>query len=403
MITLIEALNYRCLRDVRQPLSNFHVLVGPNASGKTTFLDVVGFIRDIVELGPEQAAFKQAPLFDDLLWKRSGDSLTLAIECALPRQVVEKLETDDYDTYRYELILANDPKNGIVLTEEKGVLRGSLPLANTPNSRIIDLNPIPERLLFRKNADFNDVLYGENLNGWEHLYRFGQKKSLLANLPEDQSIFPASIWFKNVLLHQARTISLDNKLLRSPSPPGYGFAFRPNGSNLPWVVGAFRDKQPGRFAMWLDHVRTALPDLKDVTSIERPEDRHHYLKLHYMNGVVAPSWTASDGTLRLLALTLPAYLDELDAIYLIEEPENGIHPKAIEAVIQSLSSTYDAQILLATHSPVILGLVESRDVLCFSKDEEGATSIVNGSNHPGLKDWRGEIDLGTLYASGVLG
>ena len=41
MFTLIEALNYRCLRYVRQPLGDFRVLVGPNASGKTTFLDVV--------------------------------------------------------------------------------------------------------------------------------------------------------------------------------------------------------------------------------------------------------------------------------------------------------------------------------------------------------------------------
>ena len=46
MITHVEALNYRCLRDVSVPLSAFHVLVGPNASGKTTFLDVVEFVRD---------------------------------------------------------------------------------------------------------------------------------------------------------------------------------------------------------------------------------------------------------------------------------------------------------------------------------------------------------------------
>ena len=42
MITLIEALNFRCLCYISQPMGPFHVLVGPNASGKTTFLDVVG-------------------------------------------------------------------------------------------------------------------------------------------------------------------------------------------------------------------------------------------------------------------------------------------------------------------------------------------------------------------------
>ena len=51
MITLIEALNYRCLKYVQRPLNPFHVLVGPNASGKTTFLDVIGFLRDLVSKG----------------------------------------------------------------------------------------------------------------------------------------------------------------------------------------------------------------------------------------------------------------------------------------------------------------------------------------------------------------
>ena len=44
MLTRVEALNFRCLRYVSRPLDRFHVLVGPNASGKTTFLDVVGFV-----------------------------------------------------------------------------------------------------------------------------------------------------------------------------------------------------------------------------------------------------------------------------------------------------------------------------------------------------------------------
>ena len=55
MIRRIEALNYRCLHYVSQPLEHFHVLVGPNASGKSTFLDVVGLVRDILTMGLEDA------------------------------------------------------------------------------------------------------------------------------------------------------------------------------------------------------------------------------------------------------------------------------------------------------------------------------------------------------------
>jgi predicted ATPase len=112
---------------------------------------------------------------------------------------------------------------------------------------------------------------------------------------------------------------------------------------------------------------------------------------------------ASDGTLRLLALTLPAYLPDFTGVYLIEEPENGIHPRAVETMVQSLSSVYDAQILLATHSPVVLSVIKPEQVLCFAKTEEGVTDIVRGDQHPNLRNWRHQEDLSVLFAAGVLG
>lgn len=58
--------------------------------------------------------------------------------------------------------------------------------------------------------------------------------------------------------------------------------------------------------------------------------------LKYINGLEIPLWLVSDGTLRMLALSLLAYLPDLTGIYLVEEPENGIHPQAVETVWQSL-------------------------------------------------------------------
>ena len=52
---------------------------------------------------------------------------------------------------------------------------------------------------------------------------------------------------------------------------------------------------------------------------------------------------------------------------------------------------------------IILSLAEAQSVLCFAKTAEGITDIVQGNNHPALKGWRGEMNLGTLFAAGVLG
>ena len=72
MIRLIETLNFRSLRHVRQSLSNFHVLVGANATGKTTFMDVVGFVADIVKLGIDEAVQNRSSNYQDLTFSAQG-------------------------------------------------------------------------------------------------------------------------------------------------------------------------------------------------------------------------------------------------------------------------------------------------------------------------------------------
>jgi hypothetical protein len=242
----------------------------------------------------------------------------------------------------------------------------------------------------------------ESGKGWYPSIRLGPRKSALGNLLEDETVFPVATWLKQLLMQGVQSFILNSLDIRKSSPPGQVRGFKPDGSNLPWVLEEFR-KNKSRYKEWIAHVQTALPDILDIKTMELPDVRHRYLKICYAGGLEVPSWMASDGTLRLLALTLPAYLPDFKGVYLIEEPENGLHPGAMEPVYQSLSSVYDAQILLATHSPVVLSLARPEHVLCFKKTAQGATDIVLGSEHPSLKDWRGQPNLSVLFASGVLG
>ena len=136
------------------------------------------------------------------------------------------------------------------------------------------------------------------------------------------------------------------------------------------------------FEDWLAHVRAALPEVDDIRVVEREDDRHCYLMLRYGTGVEVPSWQVSDGTLRLLALTLPAYLKDPGKVYLMEEPENGLHPGVMQDVYDALSSVYDSQVLLATHSPIFLSHADLEHVLCFAKDDEGGHGRHSGPSTP---------------------
>ena len=419
MITLIEALNYRCLRYISKPLRPFHVLVGPNASGKTTFLDVVSFLQEMVSDGLEAALENRTNNPHELLFRGEGDRLELAVEARIPRDLRDLTARPDLDTARYEVAIGFDATNRQFefkseqfllkkYSKPEPVQRSLFPsLSSSPETLVTPRHGRDKRMVVSKVANGNDNFYSETYNrpgkGWAPAFRLGSKRSALGTLPADERALPVATWFKEYLNNGVQRFVLNSLEIRRPSPPTRVTGFKPDGSNLPWVVDRLQKNNPKDFSDWIEHLRTALPDLKGISTFERPEDRHRYMIYEYAGGLEVPSWLASDGTLRLTALTLPAYLVDLQGIFLIEEPENGIHPGAVSTAYDSLSSMYEAQVLLATHSTVVLNEAELADVLCFAKDNTGATDIVVGSEHPMLQNWQGQVDLGTLLASGVLG
>jgi len=425
MIRLIEALNYRCLRYISQPLEDFQILIGPNASGKTTFLDVVGFLSDLLSKGLDHAITERATDIHDLFFFRQGECFELAVELQVPTDRATRLMPErSYHVVRYEIAIgiAADTGEYHILDEQVILLRESsktremgperllFPSPPEPPQTIMHAKAVGsgEKRTVRKVYAGNDNFYSEpkppqGKKAWATSIRLGPRKSALANMPEDESLFPISTWLRETLISGTQKLMLNSLALRQSSRPGQGRLFKPDGSNLPWVIEGLREQDMDRYRQWIGQLQTALPDIQDVLTVELPDTKHRFLQIVYQGGLKVPSWTASDGTLRMLALTLPAYLPQFEGIYLIEEPENGIHPMAMETVYQSLRSVYNAQILLATHSPVILGCARASEILCFKKDEHGATDVVAGPDHPALRTWQDSLNMSDLYASGVLG
>jgi hypothetical protein len=431
VITRIEALGFRSLRHVAQDVGPFEVLVGPNGSGKSAFLDVVGLLGDLLRVGPLRAISgdwttgvpARAADPAHLCWMRSGTRFELAIELRVPDERIARLPNGKYRRARYEVAVEVGgegaevrldaetlwlmPEAGNHAREAAPVQRTLFPEEREPPATIIleahRKAPAGWRKVVNKVGMSGNDYFRAETSEWNAPFRLGPTRSALANLPEDETRFPVATWVKRVLMEGVERVVLSAEAMRSPSPPGAPRRFLPDGSNLSWVVERLRTAEPGRFDRWIEHVQTALPELKTVRTVERPEDRHRYLVAEYANGFEAPSWVISDGTLRLLALTLLAYLPDADGIYLIEEPENGIHPVAVETVFRSLSSVYDGQVLCASHSPVVLGLASPDQILCFARTPIGATDIVRGLDHPRLREWKGGLDLGVLFAAGVLG
>lgn len=420
MISRIEALDYRSLRWVGQDLGRFNILVGPNASGKSTFLDVVAFLGQLVSEGLDAAVDTRTRNFHDLVWGRDGEHFELAIEARIPSEIRQPGNAP-YETARYEVKIGfKADSRELAILAEKAILLSSdsmprteklqafFPRFSGPHSSILTSRmPVNSRTILLKAEagvdQYNEESPTPPKKGWTTRVKWGSSKSALGHLPADESKFPVMTWLRDLMTEGVRSLGLDGRALRLASPPGKRNGFQADGSHLPWAIQRLKESAPDRYQDWISHLRTALEDLQDVEIVERPDDRHAYLMLVYRNGLKVPSWTTSDGTLRLLALTLLAYSGDFRGAYLTEEPENGVHPLAVDAMYQSLSTVYDAQVLLATHSPVILGLADPATVLCFAKTDQGETDIVLGNKHPALSDWKGETNLGVLFAAGVLG
>lgn len=425
MITRIEATRYRCLELLQADLQSYGVLVGANGAGKTTFLDIPGLLADCLQAREVAQAFTtklrdrpaRSSTLNELVFGGRGNDFILAIEAELPETIIKALlpsqsgpvqnnEQRWLRFVRYEIRFEIFNDRQLVIGNEYLFLFSTISQPERGGARLYgetgrhrDWRFIIERdrqgeVSFRAEAHRTKKARPAHVDG--------QMLALPKVQFESSADFPAARWLYDFLTRQCVFYRPDIDLLQTASPPGMGTELMLNAANLPWLVLELQE-ETDKFDAWVEHVKTALPQVTAIRAIEREEDHHAYLAVSYSGGYKVTSSGLSEGTLRILALTVLPYLTRRPAMIISEEPENGIHPKGVAAVLQSLKSIPGTQVVLSSHSPVVLGTSDLRDVLCARLTENGGATIVRGPDHPNLKEWKGQVVLGQLFAAGVLG
>ena len=411
MITRIKAKNYRCFSDLDLELGNYHILAGANGSGKTTLLDIPAVFADLLyartvgaaflETGPGQMT-PRARHPRELIHQLRGNAFSLGTEVRLPESVTQTLAGSTSEeiqrqsekclsALRYEVGFEISHGTEIhLITEELCIF--SEKFREHSGVRVIQRNPGTPSHIFPECPSDQKKL----------TFQISPRGLALASVPDDNTQFPAVTWFRNFLRDQNCPYRPDWRKLRLASAPGASETLTPDGTNLPWLVRDLQKKDHQGFTEWIEHVRIALPNIARIEAVERKDDHHAYFRVICRNGLEVTSSGLSDGTLRILSLTVLPYLTLPPKLVTIEEPENGIHPQAIEAVLQSLSALYDSQVWISTHSPVVLANTKLSEILCMRLGEDDSAQVVPGDRHPRLRDWQGQIDIGTLFSAGVL-
>ncbi|MEW5959708.1 MAG: AAA family ATPase, partial [Chloroflexota bacterium] len=145
MLHRVECWHYKCLKRIDVELGAINILVGPNASGKSTLLDVFDFLRDALEKDVETAVRQRGTALREIVWnqadKKSG--FELALEMAIPHNF--RHSSNSYDRLRYEV--------GVGLNFEGTLVVNGENLWLIDSSQSIAPRFIPQRTLFPLEPD----------------------------------------------------------------------------------------------------------------------------------------------------------------------------------------------------------------------------------------------------------
>jgi hypothetical protein len=403
MIVGIRIKNFKGIRSMdRLQVGSFHVLVGPNASGKSTFLDAIEFVKACLLNGPLSAVEERVPEFRDLTFMRRGGPIEIEFWLDLSATLPALKDV----LLHYRLVINADERLGVRVEEE------TLERPPRPGTRG------KARRLVGKTAAGKDF-YQRETGTYQDVFVFGPGKLALSATPPDEARYPTANAAKSFLTQGIRYIQLNSPAMREPCLATRPTELELDGANIARVVGRLIRKTNGvtlfsgtpfsesledgdALERWTDHLRYALDDLREIGWAAREPDNAEYIVLKYAGGLECPSWLLSDGTLRMLALTLPAFLPASPRIYMVEEPENGVHPRALEIILKALAAIPSAQVFIATHSPLVVQEEGVGPLLCFTRDEKGV-HVIPGKQHPALQDWKGVPDLASVFSSRVLG
>lgn len=393
MITRLEVDGFKSLSEFAIDLEPLTVLIGPNSAGKSNILEALALLSRLASQPIVDAFQGGRGRVIDQFARRGGkpsDSIRFALEFLLwgryPRN-----EEPFQSRYRYEL------------TVQRRTLASGVERLRAGAERFYALAPSEDRWI-EAHPEFASVagyrLAGDDLFITEPGEGQGRRRviGLPRISPEEKDVpqtHTALSRLEYMGLHQAaqnlegcRFLQIDAARLGEPSEPVDLGGLLPDASNLPTVLA-------GLPAPLLGQIRADLvslvPGVASFEVLSEGDELHLYFDLS--GGERLPARLVSNGTLRILALLTSLRLEPRPSLLGIEELENGIYPARLRALLELLkdeaarwrddeaslapvlaplqgalgfvaveTNLLPTQLLLTTHSPVLLSVLRSSPV-----------------------------------------
>ncbi|MDQ3181545.1 MAG: AAA family ATPase [Acidobacteriota bacterium] len=180
---------------------------------------------------------------------------------------------------------------------------------------------------------------------------------------------------------------------------------RENGENLAAFLYYLQEKHPKEFQNIENQIRSVAPffDRFDLAPYRLNEKQIELVWLEKGSDAYFDAYYLSDGTLRFMALTTLLLQPDLPKTVIIDEPELGLHPFAINklAAMMKQAAAKGSQVIVSTQSVNLVDNFEPEDVIAV--DREDNQSVFRRLNSEDLKDWLEDYTLGDLWNKNVFG
>ena len=382
MITSIRLVNFKNFADETLRLGPFTILVGANASGKSNIRDAFRFLSGIGrgyslaeifggkrEAGwkPIRGAMNEIVRFDasDL---SPTDQVTLAMRRG-PRSLASELYSG-HASFSLEVGLRLSGKEFRYSIEVGHSREPSVDVQFGPFRVQKEELRVESKTVYTTDPDHPAGLRANTDQPILTQYVMPGRTQRLRNDPHSVALRDA--------LADMRFLEPSPERMREPSFPG-ATVLGDCGENLSTALQEVR-ADVGRqetLASWLQELTPM--DVEDFEFPLDPSGRTH-LTIREKNNRRVSAYSASDGTLRFLAMLTALFCKNPPGLYFLEEIDTGIHPARLYLLLELIekqAAKRGIQVVATTHAPDFLTFVndstfENISVVCRLEDSQDA-------------------------------
>ena len=398
MLKRIHIKGYKSLHDVEVELTPLTVLFGPNATGKSNFLEALQLLAKLATSRTLGQAFdpphRGKPLesfsFGEqgLRELREQDRVSFSIEAdlCLSDDTVTKVNQQLCDMQQHSAngSQANAAGKTSAKVRERN-LRYRIEVEMQPGQGLLSVaDEYLAALTTKGEPAKNRKPFIEHQQDKLCVRMEGQARPTRYDLHLDHSILSKSHYPPHYPHLAAARHELESWLfyyleprecMRAPSPAREVQHIGSRGEDLPAYLNTMKAKKPKQFMILEQAIHMFIPE---VTEMDVAVDEFGDAVLQLIESDVAMSTRVlSEGTLRMLGLIALAGVTEPPALIGLEEPENSVHPRRIQLIAKLLKTQTNfrpSQYVVVTHSSVLLDLLD-RQCIKVVRKSKGHTLI----------------------------